>query len=787
MEQPIVQKINCVVDALDSVNQSLQHVDAALEKVEAVVADVETTIRLVRECTSALKVLKTTSSALSFVPVVNVFMKVLSKTIGTVEDVLNPLSKTLSVVDKSLSSLKKEMRVVKTGISTTVNFNTEVQTYLPKITTTLTALHYVLQIVEVVLPLVKGTELQEKLGEVRAKLDGIEKSVEQPVADFEQALTVISSSLAYVQDWCTRLKEKTKNIAGVINAFQSVGEIISPISNAIKKVLDAIAPIRWVLQAAACLIDKVLTPVINLVLRVTGLQKLIDEMGQRILEKLGISALIDEIKETIVNDTLLVELERIADFKSMLSAKFDMLCACLEDFSPTKNIVLKEKIETLFLSFWDAAIDLSKPVLIPDWPDEPEFLSSRAVPGCLQRMPRLSWEKPRAFPVVLPRRTQAVGGVAYKTAIAAGIAVQVSCLYASLGRLQDKRADFEEGFALLSKAVSLPDCFQAELSAVEEYLHFIRESVSFIMETFTLSSGCTVVLQDVQESIDRLASDCRTLATSLSGLTGAVEAYHSAMKKILENIPSGSAISGLEISVGEFASQADVLLASFSLADEHHPDAALCDSLQEIKGRVEENADALLLQLKDATTCVDGITDCISALSDVQTTVSECFQALSPDGYLLPEKTIQRLTAIAGILKQIEGLLDPLYLLVDTLRTKKTDAQDGSLDLVSKSRTLLRQFADHLNTSVESTVQCVGQIEVVLPIEQLNGRLKRLQESLSIDEEQEKTLLHEVYRMKSFMEEGMSYVIDGQTITNKYLSSTDIDKLKTLSFAIVSH
>ena len=244
MEQPIVQKINCVVDALDSVNQSLQHVDAALEKVETVVADVETTIRLVRECTSALKVLKTTSSALSFVPVVNVFMKVLSKTIGTVEDVLNPLSKTLSVVDKSLSSLKKEMRVVKTGISTTVNFNTEVQTYLPKITTTLTALHYVLQIVEVVLPLVKGTELQEKLGEVRAKLDGIEKSVEQPVADFEQALTVISSSLAYVQDWCTRLKEKTKNIAGVINAFQSVGEIISPISNAIKKVLDAIAPIR---------------------------------------------------------------------------------------------------------------------------------------------------------------------------------------------------------------------------------------------------------------------------------------------------------------------------------------------------------------------------------------------------------------------------------------------------------------------------------------------------------------------------------------------------------------
>lgn len=782
-EQPtdILQKLTAIRGSIVHVNQSLSQVDSLLCEVEKVLLDVERIIHLVRECTTSLKVLRETSTALSSVPIVGGCINALSKAIGAVEKALKPLSGVLSKVDNCLSSLKKEIKLFHAGTSETISFTKLAETELPKIVNTLTVLNYLLQIVKVLLPIVEGTDLQQKMDAIREKLDGIENAVRLPIQQFDESLVTVSASLTSIRDWCNELKRKTKGITQIAQAFQSVSNIISPIGNAIKKILNAIAPIRWVLQAVSCLIDKVLTPVVNAILKATGLQHLIDKMEQSIMEKLGISKLLDELTSVIDNSALVKELEKAIDIKSLLSDRFDALCAGLEDFSPTKNIDLREKTKDLLLSLWNSSLDFSKPALIPDWPVEPTFhaVDSRNI---LRRLPRINWYK---ADFLCKNASVLTSEEAYHSEEAAHIAAQVSCLCTSFNSLQEECANFKARFALLEEAVSLPEYYQQELQALQECLQFTKHSLDFIINTFTHSSKYVTVLQGIKECIDRLQKDCNSLAENLRELKDKTETYHSAMLAVMQKIPSSGKIDELNMAVKEYASQADILLTSFALAAEHHPDTDVLVQLDDAKRHIEQNASSLLSELEETKGYAEKIIGNVSGLSDSLSSVLKCFQMLSPDGYLLPEEVVHKLDSMATVLKQVEGILDPLHLLIGTLCKKEKAGSSETFTPIVGYKAMLIQFTNHLNSTVESNVQAFERIEVVLPIERLNKQLKSLSESLVCKEEISGNLAENFALLTDFVEKGMSYVIDGQTVINKYLSSDDIDKLKELSKSIV--
>jgi len=81
--------------------------------------------------------------------------------------------------------------------------------------------------------------------------------------------------------------------------LNGVANALHPISDGFHRLENAIKPLKWVLDALSCVFNKILKPIIDAILKATGLQALVNKAEDEIFAKLGIKPVLDLVQHNV--------------------------------------------------------------------------------------------------------------------------------------------------------------------------------------------------------------------------------------------------------------------------------------------------------------------------------------------------------------------------------------------------------------------------------------------------------------------------------------------------------
>lgn len=780
-------------DILPAVNTGLNETSAKLRVVHDITGEIEETLTCLTKCIKALKALSEGATVLSVVPVVGSIANVLSKVLKSTEGALNAVSAVLNEIKNTAKVLEGVSNGALAGTDKIRNVSGDLQLFLPKVVKTVTVLDYVIQIAEIVEPVAAGTTLGEKVDNLNHKINGIIGSAEESVSDIAGVYQDFCGIMNDIKAKCQEMESKIAGIKTVISSIEKISGFLSPIGNAVEKIINAIAPIKWVLQAAACLINKILSPVIDAILKVTGLKKLIDEVGEKIKSCLGFDRILDEIKSAVGNLDLTNKLREVAGFGGKIEALTAKISESLGDFSPLGNKSLGDSLRGMLGDLFHADFDPAKPVLIPDWPEEPVLAYACGISASGRKnAPVFDWNE-AAEPLGEMNSLRLFCGYP-DTLVSSGSGGYPQCL-----ALQEKADAVTQGvtelagqynrltgtLGLFQNAVRLPDLFKTEIHSVSVYLVFISRFLAFLADLQVCSEWRDRILE-IGKWIDGQTDVCSVILDEVEELQSAVQKYHDFVSGIREMIKAEE-INTFVVSVNTYGQNLQSLLDAFYLALAHNPDESELAELEKAKASVLKNAGELLGILSDATVEISRVSGyCRDIHSDVSI-MFDAYQKISPDGFLLPEGTVTGLEKTAYVLSEIQGIFDPLESLLEVLRGNSytelpVPFSGGAAGRQAKA--VLEKFAEKTvrNAGMESVLDILDDLS---PLSFLQDELRKfIDTQLQVNETRLAGLKHGIERICELLTEGVSYELNGQTVENRFLDQEDVGELTALSIQI---
>ena len=151
-------------------------------------------------------------------------------------------------------------------------------------------------------------------------------------------------------------------------AISSLFETLRPIHEFFESVLGAVAPLRWLFDAAEYLSDHILKPVIETIIEACGISKLVDGLAEKIGGPLKAALdLLDGFTSAVNFETIKELKARFGEAAAeAVSEHWAALGGALEAYQPQKDGSFREVLLRVFRSVWD---QLTGPM--PDWPVGP--------------------------------------------------------------------------------------------------------------------------------------------------------------------------------------------------------------------------------------------------------------------------------------------------------------------------------------------------------------------------------------------------------------------------------
>lgn len=779
--------VDKVTDYLPSVNSGLNDVKDKLQIVDDIVIKIEETSSALNTCIKAIAVLSDGASVLSFVPIVGTVANVLSKVLKITEKPLQAVQKSLKIIKNAAKKLKHTTDAVQNGTCEIIDLNNSLQLFLPRIVKTVIILDYVIQIAKVLEPMAKETVLYEKIEELDNNLNKIISSAEKPISKIQNVYDEFCGILDDIKTTCKEIETKTAGIRSVISNIKKISGLFSPIGNAIEKIINAIAPIKWVLKAAACLINKVLNPVVNVILKATGLQKLIDELEAKISSCLGFDKILNEITSAVQNIDFSGKLNDIIGFKEKINSLVSEINKSLGDFSPVENHFLGDSLRKMLGDLFEVQIDPEKPMVIPDWPEVP-VLNTVSVKTYkeIKRNIRFDWSKKIQHTgllnnIVLFGCSEDLGDSDGKYPLCTELAEKAKTVTAGFSKIVDRHNQLNENVCILQHTAQLPSLFKTEVQSVSVCFEFVSKTLDFFSKLPSCSKW-SGRLSSLGSWVESQSTACSEILAEIDELRNATERYQNYMDEI-STLIKGEDINAFVVSVNTYARNLHVILDGFRLADEHKPEESEIAELEKVRSDVLENAKSLSEILDDIRSSLEKNTEYYdSVFSDLSQMLSE-YKHISPDGYILPENVVSGLGKAAKILSEAQGIFDPLESLLDALQNCSSSSSDG-MDIGSKAKKLLAEFAEKAQQS--SCVESVWDLlDSLSPVSYVKDTLRDfIDHNLVVNERLFENLKNDFQRLCELLTKGFTYHIGKENVKNQFFTENDVSKLTELSIAI---
>lgn len=794
MKQEI--SINDIVNTLKNVRKGSEKLDPILtsftDKLSTVNEIVNTVFKLIHDvdiCCKAISTLKKIASSLSGVPLIGSIASVICKILEIAQASANTIHLSLCELDKVLKNVDKLLKKAYGGLDELTKCNKMVHDHIPEFTKTLQIIDYIIQMANIVEPIVIGEDVKKRLNTLLTHLENIEKTASVPVNELNNFLEDISDIISSVKNECDNIKEKTK---GLTNAIANIGKAVSilkPIGDALNSVINAIAPIKWVLDAADCLINKILKPVIDAILKATGLQKLIDMLSEQLMKLLGIDFIVGILKDQF-SKKLLDQLSVISDSFNNMTSKWKKFSDCLDDFSPLKSVDMKAKMKDLLLTVFNGVVDPSKPSPIPDWPDEPDVLDDK-INGleAQARYNKIDWE----YPVLSNNYCIDLiffNKITYQHKEAQLLEEEIGKASPAVNKIHLSLSKYQAKLIVLKRIFDLPAYFTNEIDLLKTYLAFIRDLIDFISKLSTVPEPKKERLNSILRFIQQQIDDSYLITKNISVLQKNINSIVQQQQLLAEGLPSEGSLSEMLTRINSWPISLDHLLDSYELGKEHNPTAEQLVRLESIDKDIKEDAYILVGIVTNINNASQNITKSLEKLdSDIDDGII-ILKQFSPEGYILPEKYLDKMQEVAKILHQLDAIFEPLLLLIEVLHEKESIPSENSI--LDMCQNYLINFTDKLQNQVKNS-DWLNLIEAILkqlsPISNIlanlnvvNMDLNKVLPRLKTDSE---TLTGHIQNLITVMNTEKSYKFENEEVSNRFFTQAQVESASKLVKEIV--
>lgn len=794
MKQEI--SINNIIKTLKNIRERSAKLDPTFisltDKLFTVNEIVNTVFKLIHDvdiCCKAISTLKKIASSLSGVPLIGSIASVICKILEVAQTSADIIYLSLSKLDKILKDVDKLLKKARGGLDELAKCNRMVYEHIPEFTKTLQIIDYIIQMAKIVEPIIMGEDIKKRLNILLTHLENIEKTASVPVNELNNFLEEISSIISSVKNECDNVKEKTKGLTNTVANIGKAVSILKPIGDALNSVINAIAPIKWVLGAADCMINKILKPVIDTILKATGLQKLIDMLSEQLMKLLGIDSIIDILKDQF-SIKLLDQLSVISDSFNNITSKWNKFSDSLEEFSPAKSVDMKAKMKDLLLTVFNGVVDPSKPSPIPDWPDEPDVLSDKINKLHIQaRYNKVDWEYP-----VLPNgycmNLIFFNKMFYRHKETQLLEEEIGKASPVVNKIHLSLSKYQAKLIVLKRTFDLPAYFTNEIDLLKTYLTFIHDLIDFFSKLSTVPELKKERLNSIVQLIQEQINDSYLITKNISVLQENINSIVNQQELLAKKIPSEASLSEMLTCINSWPISLDYLLDSYKLGKGHNPTSEQLARLESIDKDIKEDANILLGVVTSISNASRNITKDLEKLDrDIDNGIIT-LKLFSPEGYILPEKYLDKMQEVAKILHQLDAIFEPLLLLIEVLHEKESSPSENSI--LDMCQAYLVNFTDKLQNQVKDN-DWLNLIETILKqlspigniIANLNVVNKDLNKVLNYLKTDSETLTIHIQNLITLMNTEKSYKFEKEEISNRFFTQAQVESASKLAKEIV--
>jgi hypothetical protein len=675
--QPLVTKGS----ALDECQTALSTVDRAL-------GDVGTFDTVMKDVTDLVQLGAGLAEALIAVPFIGELAEAAGAVLDSAAEALTEAKTTIDDINReTVQPLKSVVDDINTGVADLDRVLTDVTVQVPQYINTIQILDYLLEIASPLADVLDGSEPGQRVQTVVTTLDSVLNDVGTAIKPCAQALEVVVPGVVNVNGVISGLvNDMGDGVTTTLDAFNSVSSYLQPICDGFNKVEDAIAPIRWVLDAVEWLVKEILEPAIDWVLRVTGLQTLIDDLKKDLLDDLGIGQLVTSLKPVSASQSQINSGQTAVGSTQAgaTSTAFTDMAQALGQFRTNQNAALEDATEGLLTAITGTPIDPNKSTTLPDFPSTPPALTGNSGTAAA---PKLAAAKPLPLTGELARihsshpshprvGTRSLIAMRATPAVQARAALPIPSIdpsawpnAAALAKagaaLGSDIQDLSTGIAALQSSVR---AFQA---SVEEPAMFGSEMQAFgtIFKTcddlVTVVKGFNVsfldeILQPIEDVVGDQEADLATVTTAMPQMVSAVANVATAMQDVIEAMPQATVVGAAMSRVDGWVLGAEKLVASMEWIKAAEQSAGNdLGAWTAAQGKIEASAGTVGGRVGSLAQTVSSLGDSVQALQTALDSYSTALTPITGNRQALAEAQpgVQR---VAGILGTVDSIIDPL-------------------------------------------------------------------------------------------------------------------------------
>jgi exonuclease VII small subunit len=650
---------------------------------------------ILRSLSQVAELLDGAAAALSPVPVVGEIAElfeagVLEPATATLNDVTILFNQVNSDVVKPALEVLSDLR---TGLQDVTTVVSDATVSVPQYLNTIQVLSYLLDIAQPLTNVLQGTEPSQRLATVVSTLETVRDDVGKALKPFADGLLAIQSAIQPLANALQAAYSAMGSAAEkAISDLQSAGNLLMPISSGFQKVLDAVAPVRWALDALDCIMNRIVMPVVNWVLEVTGLKSLVAGAQDKVLAWIGVQSVLQAVQNSVSPSGLQSTGSSVNTSAGVASAAaFDAFSNALGEYRTNRSAALKNSVFALISAITGTPVDFHQETTsMPPWPQPPTLSEpSAAVKAAASAAPlmmlvrtsapslQISGVQPQMAVSAIHSQVASSGQVAPLSLLSianaqsppqlpaidpskwpqsAAFAKDVSDAVGSVTALSTAMGTLRTSLAAFQQSLILPAQFWAQVAALHTSFKTCDDLANLLSE-FKLGFVDTLI-QPLAAILKTQLADIQDVTTSTPKLQAAVATLSTAAQGVLAQMPPVTVIETAVHRMDGWVLGLQQLVATmetgYSLAK---GDTSLLD-----KGRaqIEGNAQALGDRLESLAGSVQQLSKCVAGLQQNLDTYSEQLNDISAYSTTIATKSLPSIQHVAAILGKIDAIFDPL-------------------------------------------------------------------------------------------------------------------------------
>jgi len=684
---------------------------------------------------------------LSPIPVIGEVADTFNGVLISINSVINTVTKAFEEINGAIiTPVMDVLDDVKKGIVDSQKLVTTVSTTVPQYVNTVSILSYLMDIADPLTQLLTGTEPGERLNKVVTELNTVKDKVGTEVKPLADGIKKITDGIKYFADEVKKMLDKLfdaidsflrdnlgykgpkLSVDTAINGIEHAAKIAGSIMSGLEKAVTSLAPVRWALDAIKWITDHILKPVIDWIMKHTGLQKLVDSAKEAVCKKLGVEKIFSFIEDKVDNDGIQSKKQEAGSEQSAATVKaFSDFAEALGNYRNNKSEALKDATFGLVSAITGASIDSHQGGIMPDWPDVPDLNSNSPDGSVALMLPGYSLrdrELGRAFDAIATMHSGRLAAGSGKPALGGITSLFVSAdepvplpevdskAWPNCSALIDKAKEVADTLTVLStdsttlytsmkgfyKSLVLPHAFGSQVADMHEALITCNDFLKFVL-AFKVDFINTLVA-GVKPIITKQIDDCAQVTREVQPLQDAFTEVEMAASEVRNAMPKtglvGKAIGRLD---GWAIAVQQLVAVMEQAADKSNDEEGKYDDrIDQLKSQIETSAQNLMDRLENIDSATQSAHASTRQLVQALDDYSSALSPLSIHSQTMSVKAMPALHRTAHVLGIVDSIFDPLSCLLQ--EEKCVDGQ-----------TMIKQCASSVAEAIQDAGKAASKVE----------------------------------------------------------------------------